>query len=158
MQHVGALVGIGVGALAIAGAIGWAVLGGDDETGPASAPDTGTTTSTNTPGSTGISWSPDALLPDVAPSGAAQAEWAAATLRNLDVDGDGALRADDGAAGTSAWSHDTSHIVDALISRYDVGGDGFLDAGEAAGMGSDVAVDGWMTADATRRLREALGA
>jgi hypothetical protein len=152
------MVGIGVGALVVAGAIGFMALrGDDDDAAPASAPETGTSTPANAPGRTGISWSPDALLPGVAPGGAAQADWAAATLGNLDVDGDGALRADDGAAGTGAWSRDTSHIVDALISRYDAGGDGFLDADEAAGMGADVAVDGWMTADATRRLRAALG-
>jgi hypothetical protein len=151
MRAVGLVVG--AGALLAAGAIGVAVARSRTE-GPRTPDDS--TQSTGT--STGITWANDALLPDVRSGGAAQAQWAAAAIGNLDADGDRRLQATDGSQLPGAWGPaGPSHVVDALIARYDTSGDGVLDGAEAALVGADVAVDGWLSQDAVRRLRAELG-
>lgn len=155
---------LGAGALLAVGAIGITALvansHGDAGTTRLPTPSPGPAPDPHGGAKTGISWSPDALLPDVEAGGAKQAEWAAEVLRHLDATGDGSLEHADGAASAAGgWgSQGPTGVVDALVARYDRSGDDVVDPDEAARMGADVAVDGWLSADAVARLRDDLRA
>jgi hypothetical protein len=109
---------------------------------------------------TGVRWDPDALLPSVEAGGARQAQWAAEAIRNLDASADGRLQAFDAeTAAAGGWgTGGPTHVINALIARYDTSGDGILDAGEATLVGADVAKDGWLSAATVDALRRELGA
>lgn len=145
---IGLALGVGAG-VAIAAYAGSKT---DDDAGqdPAS--------SSHDPGSSGVRWSPDALLPGVHRGGAAQTEWAAAIVTRLDANEDGSLTTGDAASTGSAWgASGPNHVISQLIGRYDASGDGALSAHEGASIGADVAVDGWLSEAAVRDLRAALG-
>jgi hypothetical protein len=154
-MRIGTGIALGVGALGVLGggiAIAAHALGGDDDQGPA---DAGAAASTHA-GTLGLSWNPGDPLPTSLSGGVRQAEFAQATLRNLDTSHDGTLGRDDTSVGEFGGSADNP-VVAALIARYDQGGDDRIDADEAGRIGADVAnSDGVITASALSTLRRSL--
>jgi hypothetical protein len=146
---IGTGIALGVGALGVLGggiAIAAHALGGDDHASPAAPTDP-----------VGLSWNPGDPLPSALSGGVRQAEWAQATLRNLDTSHDGALGSDDTQVGEFGGGADNP-VVSALISRYDSSHDDRIDAGEARQIGADVAgTDGVISAAALAKLRTSLG-
>lgn len=147
MRTTGMLVGAGV-AIAALGLTAAALhrAHGDQQPSP---PSDGAGDST---GNDDITWSPDALLPDVPARGFDQSRFAAALFTQLDGLDDGVLEPADGGR-VGAWgSEGATNLIDHLVTRYDTGGDGTLDRAEGAAIGADVAIKGRITPDAAARL------